>query len=318
MKKRILSLVLAVIMLLGAMPVCASAEAEDTLISEISLKFDVQAVIGKTFYEYSEFVKILSPNLCFEPDTMYSSLIFFDADTGEQVRDEIVDGEEYGVCLKLYPAEGYSIADDSRVIINGRKLTMYSNYEITFGVETKAKVIMFGIIAGEEFEYKKIDSVSLSFDSVACAGKSPSAYSDIITINSENISFVDYEADVDGNGTKEHLPVLNIYRADGTKLAMDETMQAGEQYFGYIYLVADFGYYFNSYEIGKGIDVNDGADRRAGYGVGVGRNGRNFISVGVRFVAGEPLEEQNDFKSFIQKIVEFFERIFEKIIEIFR
>lgn len=318
MKKRILSLVLAVVMLLGTMPLCVSAKDEGTPINEISFEFDLQAVIGKKFDEYTEFVKILSPNMHFEPDPKYSSLIFFDADTGEQVRDEIVEGEEYGVCLKIYPAEGYSLRYDCRVVINGRKLIQYSQYEITSADEnTNSRVIMFGIIAGEEIEYKKIDSVSFGFDSVACVGKTPSEYSDIVTINSKHVNFVDYEADVDGNGLNERLQVLNVYHADGTALAAGEAMKAGEEYVAYIYLMADFGYYMVASELRQEIEINGGADCWAGHGVGVGRNGRNFLMVGVRFVAGKPLEP-NYFNLFLQRIVEFFEEIFDRIFGIFR
>lgn len=318
MKKRILSLILAVVMLLGAMPLSASAANEYTQIDEISFEFDLKAVIGKKFAEYTEFIKILTPNIHFEPDPRYSSLMFYDTETGEPVRDEIVEGEEYGVALNLYPAEGYRLKGDSRVVINGRELLQYSQYEITTEYEnTNSRMIFFGIIAGEEIEYKKIDSVSLGFDSVACAGKTPSDYSDIITINSEHLSFVDYEADLDGDEKNEHLYAFNVYRTDGTELAAGETMKAGEEYIAYIYMVADFGYYMVASELAEGIEINGGADCRHGHGVGVGRIGRTFLSVGVRFVAGEPLE-QNFFNSFLQRIVEFFEGIFDRILEIFR
>lgn len=317
MKKRILSLVLAVFMLFGAMPLCASADNADTQIDEISFEFDLKGVVGKKFADYAEFVNILTPNLHFEPDPRYSSLMFYDTETGEQVRDEIVEGEEYGVMLNLYPADGYSISGDSRVVINGRELLLYSQYEITTeDEETNSRMIMFGIIAGEEIEYKKLDSVSLGFDSVACAGKTPSEYSDIVTINSEHFSFVDYEADLDGDGENEQLHALNIYKADRTELAAGEAMKAGEEYTAYIYLVADFGYYMVAPELGQGIEINEGADCMTSYGIGVGRNGRNFLSVGVRFVAGEPLEK-DFFGSILQRIVEFFEELFDKILEFF-
>ena len=52
MKKRILSLVLAVVMLLGAMPLCASANNEETQINEIAFEFDLDGVIGKKFADY--------------------------------------------------------------------------------------------------------------------------------------------------------------------------------------------------------------------------------------------------------------------------
>ncbi len=318
MKKRILSFVLAVVMLFGAMPLSAGAANADTQINEISFEFDLKGVVGKKFADYAEFVKILTPNLNFEPDPRYSSLMFYDTETGEQVRDEIIEGEEYGVMLNLYPAEGYCLSGESRVIINGRELIQYSQYEITDEAEnTNSRMIMFGIIAGEEIEYKKIDSVSLGFDSVACAGKTPSEYSDIVTIKSEHMNFVDYEADVDGDGSNEQLQVLNVYRADGTALADGEAMKAGEEYTAYIYLVADFGYYMVAPELGQGIEINEGADCMTSYGIGVGRNGRNFLSVGVRFVAGEPLE-QDLFDSILQRIVEFFEKLLDRIFEIFR
>ncbi len=316
MKKRLLSLILAIVMLFGAMPLCASAE--NTEINEISFEFDLQAVIGKTFADYTEFVKMLTPNLNFEPDPRYSSLMFYNPDTGEQVRDEIVEGEEYGVCLNIYPAEGYRLGSDCRVVINGRELILYSQYEITTEYEsTNSRMIFFGIIAGKEIEYKKLDSVSLSFDSVACAGKTPSEYSDIVTINSEHINFVDYEADVDGNGSNEQLQVLNVYKSDRTALAAGEAMKAGEEYTAYIYLVADFGWYMNAPELKQGIEINNGADCLTSYGIGVGRNGRNFLSVGIRFVAGEPLEPTRS-NSFLQKLIEFFEAIFDRILEMFR
>ncbi len=315
MKKRILALVLAVVMLFGAMPLCASADNEGTQINEISFEFDLQAVIGKKFYEYAEFVKLLSPNMHFEPDPQYSSLMFYNPDTGEQVRDEIVEGEEYGVCLNIYPADGYRLKGECRVVINGRELIQFSQYEITTEYEnTNSRMIMFGIIAGEEFEYKKIDSVSLNFDSVACAGKTADDYSDIVTINSEHLNFVDYEADLDGDGTNEPLYALNIYHTDGTALARGEAMKAGEEYTAYIYTVADFGYYMVASEFD--IEINDGADCGAGYGIGVGRIGRTFLSVGFNFVAGEPLE-QNFFDSIVQRIVEFLEEIFDRILEMF-
>ena len=318
MKKRILSLVLAVVMLLGAMPLCASANNEETQINEIAFEFDLDGVIGKKFADYTEFVKILTPNLHFEPDPRYSSLMFYDTETGEQVRDEIVEGEEYGVMLNLYPAEGYCLSGDSRVIINGRELLLYSQYELTIeDEETNSRMIMFGIIAGEEIEYKKLDSVSLGFDSVACAGKTPSDYSDIVTIKSEHMNFVNYEADLDGDGENEQLHALNIYKADRTELAAGEAMKSGEEYTAYIYLVADFGYYMVAPELGQGIEINEGADCMTSYGIGVGRNGRNFLSVGVRFVAGEPLE-QDFFDSILQRIVEFFEELFDRILGIFR
>ncbi len=316
MKKRILSLILTVVMLLGAMPLCASAES--TQINEISFEFDLQAVIGKKFDEYTEFVKILSPNIHFEPDPQYSSLMFYNPDTGEQVRDEIVEGEEYGVALNLYPADGYRLKGECRVVINGRELIQYSQYEITTEYEdTNSRMIFFGIIAGEEIEYKKIDSVSLEFDSVACAGKTPSNYSDIVTINSEHLSFVDYEADLNGDGKNEHLYAFNVYHTDGTALAAGEAMKAGEEYIADIYMVADFGYYMIASELVEGIEINGGADCRHGHGVGVGRIGRTFLSVGVRFVAGEPLEP-DFFDLILQRIVEFFESIFDRILEIFR
>ena len=44
MKKRILSLVLAVFMLFGAMPLCASADNAGTQINEISFEFDLKGV----------------------------------------------------------------------------------------------------------------------------------------------------------------------------------------------------------------------------------------------------------------------------------
>lgn len=318
MKKRILSLFLAVVMLLGAMPLSASAANEVKQINEIKFEFDLQAVIGKKFADYTEFVKILTPNLHFEPDPRYSSLMFYNTDTGEQVRDEIVEGEEYGVCLNLYPADGYRIKGESRVVINGRELIQYSQYEITTEYEnTNSRMIMFGIIAGEEIEYKKIDSVSLGFDSVACAGKTPSEYSDIVTINSEHLNFVDYEADLDGDGANEQLHALNVYRADGTALAAGEAMKAGEEYIAYIYMVADFGYYMIASELVEGIEINGGADCRHGHGVGVGRIGRTFLLVDVRFVAGEPLEP-NYFNLLLQRIAEFFEGLFDRIFEIFR
>ena len=317
MKKRILSIVLAVVMLFGAMPLCASADSEDTQINEISFEFDLQAVIGKRFADYTEFVKILTPNLNFEPDPRYSSLMFYNTETGEQVRDEIVEGEEYGVILNLYPSEGYRINGECQVVINGRKLLQYSQYEITTEEENaRSRMIFFGIIAGKEIEYKKIDSVSLSFDSVACAGKTTSEYSDIVTINSEHLNFIDYEADLDGDGKNEQLHAFNVYRADGKELAAGEAMKAGEEYTAYIYMVADFGYYMIASELAEGIEINGGADCRAGHGVGVGRIGRTFLSVGVRFVAGEPLE-RNFFDSLIQRIVEFFEELFDKILEMF-
>ncbi len=314
MKKRILSIVLAVVMLFGAMPLCASAES--TQIDKISIEFDLHGVIGKKFYEYADFVKILTPNIHFEPDPQYSSLMFFNSETGEPVRDEIIEGEKYGVCLNLYPADGYRIEGESQVTINGRDLIQFSQYEITTEYEnTNSRMIMFGIIAGEEFEYKKIDSVSLNFDSVTCAGKTADDYSDIVTINSEHLNFVDYEADLDGDGTNEPLYALNIYHTDGTALARGEAMKAGEEYTAYIYTVADFGYYMVASEFD--IEINDGADCMTSYGIGVGRNGRNFLSVGVRFVAGEPLE-QNFFDLILQRIAELFESIFDRILEIFR
>lgn len=318
MKKRILSLILAVVMLLGALPLSASAENQGTQIDEISLEFDLQAVIGKTFADYTEFVNLLTPNIHFEPDPKYSSLMFYDTETGEQVRDAIVEGKEYGVILNLYPEDGYRLKGDSQVVINGRELIQYSQYEITTEVEeTKSRMIFFGIIAGEEIDYKKIDSVSLGFDSVACAGKTSVEYSDIVTINSEHLSFVDYEADVDGDGENEQLHAFNVYHADGTELAAGEAMKAGEEYIAYIYMVADFGYYMDASELAEGIEINGGADCRHGHGIGVGRIGRNFLSVGVRFVAGEPLE-QNFFDLFIQRIIEFFENFFEKFFGMFK
>lgn len=317
MKKRILSLTLAVVMLLGVMPLCASAEDERTPITEMSFQIDMEAVIGKKYYEYADFVKILSPNIHFEPDPRYSSLVFFDADTGEQVLDEIVEGKEYGVCLKIYPADGYSIPFDSRVIINGRELVQYSQYEMTFVADNMdIKIIMFGIIAGEEIEYKKIDLISLTFDSVACAGKSPSAYRDIVTINSEHIDFVDYEADIDGDQLNEPLQVLNVYHIDGTELAVGETMKAGEEYRAFIYLMTDFGYYVDGLVIRQGVEINGGAECKSTCGFGVGRSGRNFVMIGVRFVAGEPLKP-NYFKLFLQKIAEFLDRLFDRIFGIF-
>lgn len=318
MKKRMLSFALAVVMLFGALPLCASAEDVGTPITEISFEFDMQAVIGKKYYEYADFVKILSPNIHFEPDPRYSSLIFFDADTGKQVLDEIVEGEEYGVCLKIYPADGYSIPFDSRVIINGRELVQYSQYEMTFVADNMdIKIIMFSIIAGEEIEYKKIDSISLTFDSVACAGKSPSAYRDIVTINTEHINFVDYEADLDGDGLKEPLQELNVYHIDGTPLVAGEVMEAGKEYRAFIYMMTDFGYYVDGLAITQGVEINGGAECRSTCGYGVGKSGRNFVMIGVRFVAGEPLKP-NYFKLFLQKIAEFLDSLFDRIFGIFR
>lgn len=313
--KKLTAIILSVILVIMAMPLCASAINKETQIDEISIEFDLQEVIGKKFYEYVEFVKVLNPNILFEPDPQYSSLMFFNTDTGEQVRDEIVEGEEYGVCLNLYPADGYRIKGESRVAINGKELIQFSQYEITTEYEnTNSRMIMFGIIAGKEIEYKKIDSVSLSFDSVACAGKTADDYGDIVTINSEHLNFVDYEADLDGDGTNEPLYALNIYHTDGTVLARGEAMKAGEEYQAYIYTVADFGYYMVASELD--IEINDGADCGAGYGIGVGRIGRTFLSVGFNFVAGEPLEK-SFFESFLQKITEFFEELFDKILEFF-
>lgn len=315
MKKRVLSLILTVVMLLGAMPFCASAESAQ--INEISFEFDSQSAVGKKFSEYAEFVTLLSPNMHFETNPVYSSLIFFDAVTGDQVIDKIVEGKEYGVCLKIYPEDGYSFSYDCQIAINGKKLIQYSQYELTFEENTDAITIMFGIIAGKELEFKKIDSVSLGFDSVACAGKTPNDYIDLVTLNSENLSFVDYKADVNGNGSNEKLQVLNVYKSDGTALAPGEVMQAGTEYKAYIYLMADFGYYMVASELKNKIEINDGSDCLTSYGVGVGRNGRNFLSVGFRFVAGEPLE-QNFFDMILQRIVEFFEELFDRILEIFR
>lgn len=315
MKKRVLSLILTVVMLLGAMPFCASAESAQ--INEISFEFDSQAVVGKKFSEYAEFVTLLSPNMHFETNPVYSSLIFFDAVTGDQVIDKIVEGKEYGVCLKIYPEDGYSFSYDCQIAINGKKLIQYSQYELTFEENTDAITIMFGIIAGKELEFKKIDSVSLGFDSVACAGKTPNDYIDLVTLNSENLSFVDYKADVNGNGSNEKLQVLNVYKSDGTALAPGEVMQAGTEYKAYIYLMADFGCYMVASELKNKIEINDCSDCLTSYGIGVGRNGRNFLSVGFRFVAGEPLE-QNFFDMILQRIVEFFEELFDRILEIFR
>lgn len=120
----------------------------------------MQAVIGKKFAEYTEFVKLLTPNIHFEPDLKYSSLMFYNTDTGEQVRDEIVEGEEYGVLLNLYPAAGYRLNGECRVITNGRELIQYSQYLIYNEPLSYVELLLSGMI--EEYLRNSTDYTPLS------------------------------------------------------------------------------------------------------------------------------------------------------------
>lgn len=105
--KKILSIILTVIIIACAVPVCSCAEAKDEKIV-IELRSDIA---GMTYRDYEKFAIIRSDNIRFDlsedPDPAFVTNC-----VGSIIFDEMKPGRKYVICYTFYAADGFEIPDE--------------------------------------------------------------------------------------------------------------------------------------------------------------------------------------------------------------
>lgn len=189
--KKTLSLILAFIMIVSAIPMTAFA-TDTQMITSVVVNVDTDSMIGLTPSDYEQFIEVVTPGLKIIQDE-------FIADTNSGTANLYIDVYTYGTAaystIYLYPEEGYTLPADK--LSDGIKVRRKILDENDMNSRTPEYTIhsedgINGDYIEIRFSYAPtgpinlIRSVDITFDS-DIAGKTPEDFMEFFTVNTEGL-----------------------------------------------------------------------------------------------------------------------------------
>lgn len=253
--KKALSLILALIMIVSAIPMTAFA-TDIQMITGVVVNVDTDSMIGLTPDDYEQFIEVVTPGLEIRQDE-------FIADTNNGTANPYIDVYTYGAgarsTIYLYPKEGYSLPADAG--------------ELTDGVTVRRKVLDENDVNSRKPEYtihsedgisgdyieirfsyaptgpiKLIRSVDITFDS-DIAGKTPEDFMEFFTVNTEGLEIRQETFDAWYRNNNS----VNLQRA--------EVFELGRNYTSTIYIYPKEGYAISGLIYELPVTLNPATDK---------------------------------------------------------
>ena len=229
--KKILSVLLSLVMMLGLFSVVASA-AVVVKEAEISIDTDIAGVDAE---DYESYIDIYTTGLEFEDDYDGQAVFVYDSEYADYFYGEFVEGETYYMNIYLTAKPGYTLGDIDTAVVNGLEFDAYVDYwnpyedlEVWFVAFSVGFTVGEGIIEdsyGGEIDVAEIDIYS------DIAGLTAEDYYSYIDIYTEGLMFEDNYGD----------PAVYVYDSYGEEFYGE--FVEGETYYFYVYLAPMDGYY---------------------------------------------------------------------------